>query len=80
MRELTGNVEIVLDRYRNAQQRARVVGLTVGVDAIRAREEVYLELGKPGLARRPIDTWGEKVSRMDCGERSDEPRKYLGRS
>ena len=42
--------------------------------------EVYLELGKPALARRLVDGWEDQVSRMDCGEPSDEPRKRLAGS
>ena len=39
--------------------------------------EVYLALGKPGLAHRVVDNWEDKISRMDCGEPSDEPRRRL---
>ncbi|MDH3682251.1 MAG: LysM peptidoglycan-binding domain-containing protein, partial [Acidimicrobiia bacterium] len=39
--------------------------------------EVYVALGKPGLARRLVDNWEDRISSMDCGEPSDEPRKRL---
>ena len=39
--------------------------------------EVYLAQGKPGLARRLVDGWEDKISRMACGEPSDGPRKRL---
>jgi nucleoid-associated protein YgaU/DNA-binding SARP family transcriptional activator len=39
--------------------------------------ETYLAQGKPGLARRLVETWEDKISRLDCGEPSDEPRKRL---
>jgi DNA-binding SARP family transcriptional activator len=39
--------------------------------------EIYVRMGKPGLARRLVDGWEEKISRMECGEPSDEPRKRL---
>jgi len=39
--------------------------------------DVYMAQGKPGLAHRLVDGWEDKVSRMDCGEPSDEPRKRL---
>lgn len=39
--------------------------------------EIYLEMGKPGLARRLVENWEDQIGRLDCGEPSDEPRKRL---
>jgi hypothetical protein len=39
--------------------------------------EIYLEMGKSGSAHRLVDAWEEKISRMECGDPSDEPRKRL---
>lgn len=39
--------------------------------------EVYMMLGKPGLARRLVERWEDKISRLECGDPSDEPRKRL---
>ena len=39
--------------------------------------EVYMSQGKPGLARRLVEGWEDKIGRMECGEPSDEPRKRL---
>lgn len=39
--------------------------------------EVYMAAGKPGQARRVVEAWEDKVSRLDCGEPSNEPRKRL---
>lgn len=42
-----------------------------------ALTEAYLAQGKSGLASRLVTSWEDKISRMDCGEPSDEPRKRL---
>jgi hypothetical protein len=34
-------------------------------------------MGKSGSAHRLVDAWEEKISRMECGDPSDEPRKRL---
>ena len=39
--------------------------------------EVYMAAGKPAQARRVVEAWEDKVSRLDCGEPSNEPRKRL---
>jgi hypothetical protein len=39
--------------------------------------EVYMELGKPALASRLVESWEERIGRLDCGAPSDEPRKRL---
>lgn len=39
--------------------------------------EVYMMQGKPGLARRLVERWEDKISRLECGEPSDEPRRRL---
>jgi len=39
--------------------------------------EVYMAAGKPGQARKVVEAWEDKVSRLDCGEPSNEPRKRL---
>ena len=44
---------------------------------VTALTEIYMQSGKPGLARRLVDGWEDKISRMECGEPSDEPRKRL---
>lgn len=49
----------------------------IDVTLVTTLTEVYMRLGKPGLARRLVDSWEEKIGRMECGEPSDEPRKRL---
>ncbi|MCP3992114.1 MAG: LysM peptidoglycan-binding domain-containing protein [Actinomycetia bacterium] len=39
--------------------------------------ETYLAQGKRGLANRLVDSWEDKIGRLDCGEPSDEPRRRL---
>ncbi len=39
--------------------------------------EVYMAAGKPAQARKVVEAWEDKVSRLDCGEPSNEPRKRL---
>ncbi|MFV0259581.1 MAG: hypothetical protein ACK5PP_14190, partial [Acidimicrobiales bacterium] len=39
--------------------------------------ELYVELGHHGSARRLVEGWEERISRLDCGEPSDEPRRRL---
>ena len=39
--------------------------------------DIYMEMGKPGLARRLVDNWEDKISRLECGDPSDEPRRRL---
>jgi DNA-binding SARP family transcriptional activator len=39
--------------------------------------ETYLAQGKRGLANRLVDNWEDKISRLDCGEPSDAPRRRL---
>lgn len=39
--------------------------------------EVYLALGKRGSARRLVDGWEDRISRMECGEPSEGPRRRL---
>jgi DNA-binding SARP family transcriptional activator len=39
--------------------------------------EVYVSAGKPGLARRLVEGWEERISSMECGEPSYEPRRRL---
>lgn len=39
--------------------------------------ELYVEVGKPGLARRLVEGWEDRISRLECGDPSDEPRRRL---
>lgn len=42
-----------------------------------ALTEVYMAAGKPAQARKVVEAWEDKVSRLDCGEPSNKPRKRL---
>ncbi|MEM7341094.1 MAG: hypothetical protein AAF467_20725 [Actinomycetota bacterium] len=39
--------------------------------------ELYQEMGRSGLAHRLVDSWEGRISRLECGEPSDEPRRRL---
>jgi DNA-binding SARP family transcriptional activator len=39
--------------------------------------EIYMRMAKPSSARRLVESWEDRISRMECGEPSDEPRKRL---
>ncbi|MGF1597612.1 MAG: LysM peptidoglycan-binding domain-containing protein [Acidimicrobiales bacterium] len=39
--------------------------------------EIHMAAGRPGLARRLVDGWEDRISRLDCGEPSEEPRSRL---
>lgn len=42
-----------------------------------ALTELYVAQGKPGLARRLVEGWEARISRLECGDPSDEPRRRL---
>ncbi|MEL7207385.1 MAG: hypothetical protein AAGK32_03985, partial [Actinomycetota bacterium] len=42
-----------------------------------ALTELYVEQGKQGLARRLVEGWEDRISRLDCGDPSDAPRRRL---
>ena len=70
-----------LDRGRlDAAQWACEQGLTASPTdetLVVTLTEVYMAAGKPGQARRVVEAWEDKISRLDCGEPSAEPRKRL---
>ncbi len=39
--------------------------------------ETYVASGKLGTARRLVDSWEDKINRLECGEPSDGPRNRL---
>ncbi|MEM8924313.1 MAG: hypothetical protein AAGD35_12495 [Actinomycetota bacterium] len=42
-----------------------------------ALTEIYVEQGRGGSARRLVEGWEDTISRLDCGEPSDQPRRRL---
>ena len=40
--------------------------------------EVYVRQGRRGTALRLVESWEERISRLDCGDPSDGPRRQLG--
>lgn len=65
-----------LEAAQNACQRGLLASPTDETLVV-ALTEVYMAAGKPAQARKVVEAWEDKVSRLDCGEPSNEPRKRL---